>query len=129
MKKYRFIKPYLDNGKTNLRETIEKSGVYLIHKKGDVKPVYVGMSGNNLYKTILRHFQSWEDKQTRVTYPKQGYLVRVVTCTPLQAAKLERALIVKHKPKDNPNKYDNYMLDLSDKKAIEVYEDKDIVPF
>ena len=129
MKKYRFIKPYLDDGKTNLRETIEKSGVYLIHKKGDVKPVYVGMSGTNLYKTILRHFQSWEDKQTRVTYPKQGYLVRVVTCTPLQAAKLERALIVKYKPKDNPNKYDNYMLDLTDKKAIQVYEDKDIVPF
>jgi excinuclease UvrABC nuclease subunit len=129
MKKYRFIKPYTDDGKTNLRETIEKIGVYLIHKKGDVKPVYIGMSGSNLYKTILRHFQSWEDKQTRVVYPKQGYLVRVVTCTPLQAAKLERALIVRHKPKDNPNKYENYTLDLTDKKAIQVYEEKEVAPF
>ena len=83
------------------------------------------MSTTDLYTTCLRHFQNWEDtKQIRVTYPKQGYKIRVVLCTKLQAVKLERALIVKYKPKDNPNKYLNYTLEMSDKKIINEYIDE-----
>jgi len=124
MKKYKIIKPYTGD-KTNIRFTDGKSGVYLIYPAGSQKAVYIGMSQTNLYKTILRHFQSWEDsKQIRTTYPKQGYSVRIVICTPQQAERLERALIVKHKPSDNPNKYDLYTLTKTDIIDINKYIDE-----
>ncbi len=118
MKKYKLIEPYKKDNKTNLAFTIGKSGVYLIYKKGSTKPVYIGQSGSDIYKTITRHFQSWEDStQIRITYPKFGYMVRVVFCTKLQALKLEKALIIKHKPQDNPSKYLNYTLSLDEIKT------------
>lgn len=42
----------------------------------------------------------------------------VYTATGSQASKLEKALIVKYQPADNPNKYNQYVLKLSDEKKV-----------
>lgn len=122
MRKSRFIQPYKKK-RTSFPETKGKSGVYLI-KEND-KLVYVGYSGNNLYRTMYRHFESWSHKsQEVVTYAgklRNRYLVRVILCTAAQAARLERMLIIKHLPRDNENKYRNYQLDLRDKKVYQEY--------
>jgi hypothetical protein len=123
--KTRFMPVYVD-GKPNpnlIRSNKKKPGTYLIKVNGALK--YIGYSGSNVYKTLLRHFQSWEDsRQTRVTYPQRDYVTaRVIyTTTPAQAAKLEKALIIKYRPADNPNKYENYELDLRDREAVSAYE-------
>ncbi len=108
MRKFRTKSPYDKDGKTNFKYTNGKSGVYLIYK--DSKLMYVGMSGSNLYKTMYRHFQSWEDStQIRTTYngksTRNKFTCRVVLCSPSKAASLEKMIIIKHKPKDNPIKY------------------------
>lgn len=116
--KQRRQKPYKENGKTNL--IIQgRPGVYMIYKNDELK--YIGYAGKNLYKTVYRHFQSWKDKtQARVTYKDlKGITVRIVfTNNGSQAANLERALIVKYAPIDNPNKYAQYVLKLSDTKKV-----------
>lgn len=123
MKQTKYFKPYKKPQSTNLKFTEGKSGVYLIKRKGDTKPVYVGMSGSNLYKTITRHFQSWEDpRQVRVTYSqKSDIVIRVILTTPKQAERLEKYLVLKYKPEDNPNKYENYQLDAFDKVVVNSY--------
>jgi hypothetical protein len=122
MKKFRRQTPYNKDGTTNFRYTQGKPGCYVIYK-GD-KPVYVGMSGTNVYKTMYRHFQSWNDKtQVRITYkPKavKPFSCRVILCTPSQAARLEKMLILKYKPKDNPMKYNLFT---ADKQDIKVYDE------
>lgn len=101
----------------NLRNV---GGVYLIFKSG--KLVYCGKSRNNLYKTMYRHFQNWEtSNQTRVVYKN----LKDITCQVIYLNKirdidnLEKAIILKHKPKDNPQKYNNY---LPDEKEEEIYD-------
>lgn len=107
--KQRRVKPYHADGKTtfNLQGL---PGVYLIYV-GDVID-YIGYSGTNLYKTLYRHFQKWNDKtQIRVTYPKNqsNITVRVVyTKSANHAAHLEKSLINKYKPKSNPTQYLDY---------------------
>jgi len=116
--KQRRSKPYKDNGKTNFNIQ-GRPGVYMIYKNDELR--YIGYSGTNLYKTLYRHFQSWKDKtQTRVTYKDlKGITVRIVyTTNGSQASNLERALIVKYAPIDNPNKYAQYVLKLSDTKKV-----------
>lgn len=124
MQKSRFIQPY-KGSKTSYPDTKGRSGVYLI-KEND-KLVYVGYSGTNLYRTMYRHFESWTHRsQEVITYAdkmsRKRYTVRVILCTPAQAARLERALIIKHEPRDNQNKYRNYQLDLRDKKVYQEYK-------
>lgn len=73
--------------------------------------MYVGYSGTDLYKTLYRHFQEWNDRKAeRVTYFKRmsqrSYTVRIVYCTPLQAYKLESGLIKMYEPRDNLNSMD-----------------------
>jgi len=125
IKKTKFAPLYID-GKINKDLQLHKKqyGVYLIKRNGVVR--YIGHSSTQLYKTITRHFQSWEDRQQiRVTYPKEGTTVRIIyTNTAAQARQLEKALIIKHKPADNPNKYEQYTLDLSDKKLITQVEEE-----
>lgn len=90
--------------------TAKLAGVYLIYKSGRL--VYVGYSQNNVYRTLYRHFQSWNDsQQQRVTYSPndENIKVRVIYTPPSKAAKLERALILKYQPDDNPNKYETYL--------------------
>ena len=92
--------------KSNINFAAGKSGVYIIYINGQLR--YVGYSTTQLEKTILRHFQSWNDKtQIRVSYgpiSRRNATVRVTLCSPERAKKLESALIIKHKPIDNPDK-------------------------
>lgn len=106
--KQRRCKPYQANGKTtfNLRN---KPGVYIIYRGEEI--VYIGFSGSDIYKTLYRHFQSWNDpNQIRVTYRNlRDITVRVVyTITKNHAFRLEKTLINKYKPKDNPTQYNDF---------------------
>jgi excinuclease UvrABC nuclease subunit len=101
--KSRFFAVYNKDGKTNLTKFRGLSGVYIIRRENNPELVYIGYSGVNLYKTVLRHFQSWQDKtQVRATFPKYGYSVRIILCSPERSALLEAALIKKHSPPGNP---------------------------
>lgn len=110
LKRFRGVRPFNSSGKSNLRFTNKKTGVYIIREKkrtGRIKTVYVGHSTADLYKTITRHFQEWNDKEQpeRVTYkqflPYRRYTVIVGFCHPKQVLPLEAALIEKFKPRDN----------------------------
>jgi excinuclease UvrABC nuclease subunit len=129
MKKFKFLPPYKGQGKTNFPATQNRSGVYII--KENNKIVYIGMSGTNLYKTLYRHFETWVHKlQEVVTYKtrlsKHKYSVRVILCTPLQAARLERLLILKYNPRDNDLKYKGYQLSAIDQRILVMYENEPI---
>lgn len=118
------------NPKLNLQPSKNQKGVYILKKNNEI--IYIGYSGSNLYKTLTRHFQSWEDrKQIRITYSKsENIKARVIfTSTAAQAAKLEKALILKYKPVDNPNKYEQYELKLSDENLINNYQESADAPF
>lgn len=124
--KQKLKKPYDEDGKTNfgLRN---KAGVYLIYNDTELR--YIGYSGTDVYKTMYRHFQSWKDKtQVRVTYKNIKYVkCRIVYCNnSKQAEELERALIVKYKPIDNPNKYDQYILTYKDENNIKEYIQEEV---
>lgn len=135
MKKTRWFSPYAAKGKTNLRPATNKAGVYIIKEfaKGSKSGVivYVGMSKTDLYKTITRHFQKWDDpKQVRVTYSQDSnlYQIRVVFTTPKQAEKLEEALREHYKPRDNPQPLPDDWHPFSDHyKAYESFQDADTV--
>lgn len=106
MKVFKYREPYTPDGKTTYPETINRSGVYVIKRDGVV--CYVGHSKTNLYKTMYRHFQSWKDKtQVRVSYAtvlnQHKFTVRIIYATPAQADRLEKYLILKLVPTDNPN--------------------------
>ena len=119
MKKSNWFDPYILNKKGKevpaIRDcwTCAQAGVYLIRHKQTGTVVYVGSSTTQLKKTIYRHFQQWTDKQPktgrsfeRKTYPKTGYYeIRFFKCTAEQALRIEKYLIRKLQPKDNPLKY------------------------
>jgi hypothetical protein len=129
----KFYTVYIDdkiNKQLRLKPSKNQKGVYILKKGNEIK--YIGYSGSNLYKTLTRHFQSWEDRtQVRVTYNKnENIKARIVyTSTAAQAAKLEKALILKYKPTDNPNKYEQYSLNLSDNNLINNYQNEAEAPF
>lgn len=107
MQKTKFFNPYNSDGTTNLSRFKGLAGVYIIKSKdgifskGEIK--YIGYSGTNLYKTLTRHFQSWNDpKQIRVTFSKHSVVVRIIITTPAKAPLLEAALLKRHSPSDNP---------------------------
>ena len=129
MKKTKLLPPY-ENGtrKTTFKQR-NKAGVYLIWKNGLVR--YVGMSQTDVYKSLYRHFQDWNDKtQERVVYKYlKDVKCRVIYCTASQAVRLEKALIVRLKPTDNPSKFEQYTLDLKDKEIITQVQQADEVPF
>ena len=110
--KTRFIAPYTTdskgNPKTNLDFLQKKpniSGVYLIKSNRSEKIVYIGYSATQLYKTLYRHFQTWNDsQQPRKVYSKFGYTVRVIATTARRAALLEAYLIKSIQPRDNKDK-------------------------
>lgn len=123
-KRTKLLPPYKEDGSTSFPAR-NVPGVYLIYKE---KPGllsterelrYVGYSAKDVYKAMYRHFQVWNDRQVdngergeRITYRiKAGIKVRVIYCrTAKQATELERALIIKHRPKDNPDKLELYEL-------------------
>ena len=103
VKKTRLHPPY-QNGKPYFKKR-NKPGVYLIYDyQGQL--LYVGYSSNNLYRTMYRHFEQWQDKyQKHVTYNPENVQVRVIyTNTGRQAYNLETALIIKKDPKHNKQK-------------------------
>ncbi len=115
MKRTKLLKPYKEDGSTSFPARQKRRG-YLIYRTrliGEPVLVYVGYSGTDVYKALYRHFQVWNDRQAargergeRVTYPQaNSYRVRVVyTRTKAEASELEQALILKWKPRDNPDK-------------------------
>ena len=129
MRKYRFVAPYDSKGKARIQSIKKRSGIYII--KENNKIVYVGMSGYNLYKTMYRHFQSWEDTQYRVTYQDQidtnKYTVRVVLCSPAKAEKLEKGLILKYQPRDNAHKYEQLTKDAKTDLYVANYQEIPVV--
>ncbi|MDR1552567.1 MAG: GIY-YIG nuclease family protein [Prevotellaceae bacterium] len=124
MKVYKFLPPYQKDGKATFRESLNRTGVYII--KENEKIVYIGYSGYNLYKTMYRHFQSWNHKfQDVVSYKstlnRKKYTVRIVYCTKKQAYVLEKKLIQKYKPRDNELKYKDIF---SENRKVEKYAEK-----
>ena len=116
MYKSRFIAPFtVINGmrKSNISFAKKRSGVYIIAKEKEI--VYVGFSATDVERTALRHFQEWNDKkQVRTHYRYlSGITIRIVLTTANRAAMLEKALIVKLRPKDNPDKL-QHILKLSE---------------
>ena len=128
MKKTRFIPIYNSKGNSNISFARGKSGVYLIKDKETNNIVYIGYSATQLDDTITRHFREWKDKrQVRVMYrDRSRYTVRIVFTTPAKALQLESALIIKYRPKDNPDKLEKYTLNPSLAKAIDSYEATEI---
>ncbi len=117
------LNPPYKNGKPFY--TAKQPGVYLIYKNSQL--VYVGYSSYNLYKTMYRHFQRWNDPtQVRVIYNPNdpGIKVRVIYTTAARSKKLEKALILKYAPKDNPEKYKNYVLDKKSEKVLDDAENE-----
>lgn len=104
------------------------AGVYMIYKDGKLR--YVGFSSKDIYKTMYRHFQSWKDsRQIRVTYNSDLVKVRIIYCrTKEQADRLEKALILKYHPIDNPLQYYEYEPDAKEKKVLEKYFDSEEKP-
>lgn len=119
------LPPYLENGKTrfNIRN---RPGVYLIYKSN--KLMYVGFSRTDVYKALYRHLQEWNDStQQRITYKQlKNITVRVVyTRTGIKARQLEEALILKHKPPHNINRYDGFIMDEKNKEALKEFNEAD----
>lgn len=133
MKKSKLIEPYYLHPVYKTKKTVFNKrglkGVYEIWKNGVLK--YVGVSTNDLYKAMYRHFQNWNvTTQTRVQYKQlAGIKVRVIYCnTTTQALNLEKALIIKKKPKDNPHKYNLYTTDDAENKVYNEYTGEEMRP-
>lgn len=104
---------YLDTHRTNISHLKNKSGVYKIYYKIDSdKPVYVGSSISNLYRTITRHFQKWRANQKVISFKNMNYdltkfyLTYTIT-KPDEAFNKEKIEIKKLQPKFNTIKYDD----------------------
>jgi len=129
MKVYKFTEPYIKPGRTTFPETRDHAGVYII--KEDGKVVYVGFSGYSVYKTMYRHFQTWNHRfQKVISYAsrmkRHHYTVRPILCSGKQAYALEKRLIKKYHPRDNEITYELMLQEQTptqSKYAIKVEED------
>ena len=108
------------------RKNFSASGVYLIRERGVFRRpvIYVGSSETNLYRTLYRHFQTWNDRrQERYTYSQNKYEVKVVLCPPKMALRLEARYIKALQPRDNKDKLEkltNREREEEEKKALEM---------
>ena len=102
----KWFRPY-KKGKTVLpSKYYKKAGVYIIRSKQTKKLIYVGYSANNIKRTLYRHFQNWNDRQQdRFVYDKNKYELKIYRTGSKTAARLEKYLIDKLKPRDNKLKY------------------------
>lgn len=126
------------NGKTNLAWATGKSGVYII-REGLRNVVYVGKSTTNLYRTIMRHFQEWNDRRQpgRISYQddltEKVYYVQIILCKPNDIPLYEGALIAHFRTRDN--KEDEAISEKQMHTMVEKYRtmkminDADYVPF
>ena len=104
MRRTKYLPPYTDTGRTTFPAR-QRPGVYVIKKAGRLR--YIGYSRSDVYKALYRHFQAWNDSsrpEPRVVYRNLNDVrVRVIyTDSPAQASRLERALIIRFTPPDNP---------------------------
>lgn len=106
----KWFKPYRQNKPSLPSKYYKKAGVYIIRSKKTKKPIYVGYSGNNLKRTLYRHFQVHnDDKQQRFVYDKNKYEIKIYRTGSKTAERLEKFLIEKLNPKNNKEKYDRIM--------------------
>lgn len=143
MKRTRLLAPYDEEGNTAFPAR-NLPGVYLIYKEGKPTPFgkapnvlrYVGYGSRDVYKALYRHFQIWNDRQSeagergpRTVYRvRAGVKVRVIYCnTAAQARELERALILKHQPQDNPDKLELYELTEAGEEMAQAAMDAELV--
>lgn len=130
MKKSKYFEPYREalnkNGETIFKCTLKRAkraGVYFIME--GKKIVYVGMSSTNIYKTLYRHFQNWNDKrQNRKVYPKTGYKIRVIFCSKVQAERIEKHFVIKISPFDNKDRFD--YLSTSELRSVTKFNPSDL---
>lgn len=136
------LPPYDKEGRTSF-PTRNVPGVYLIYRvkefiTGNTKELrYVGFSRKDVYKALYRHFQAWNDRQVEagmreprtVFKLRHNVVVRVIYCrTAAQAVELEKALIIKHRPPDNPDKLELYTLTDHGKELANMPTDADLMP-
>jgi len=128
---YRAI--YDRTGRVNFADLeIKRPGVYLIKENGRL--VYIEHSKINMYRTMIRHFEYWSSTYgwNVTTYrdrlKRKKYTVKVILTTAAQAARMEKALIQKHRPRDNKEKYLEAAKPKA-KKTARNYLDKKDVPF
>jgi len=124
-----YTEVYPTYGKPLMAWAKDKSGVYFIKENGRL--VYIGHSGYNLYKTITRHFQQWDNRQQRVTYTPgaANYQVKAILTSPTEAPILEDQLIKKFNPRDNSNQK---TLDLTENytpEDLEILQTEETAPF
>jgi hypothetical protein len=126
------------NGKTNLAWTTGRSGVYII-REGLKTVVYVGKSTTNLYRTIMRHFQEWNDRRQpeRISYQddltEKVYYVQIILCKPNDIPLYEGALIAHFRTRDNKEEEaisEKQMHTMVEKyRMMKTIDDADFVPF
>ena len=112
---YKFHQRGRDSTQFNLKFV---SGVYLIYEKGKV--VYIGASDFNLYKSLYRHFEQWNDNRgwKHLTFDKDKVLVEVIYCNPENSRLLADELILKYKPIYNKYRESNIVSFDFDKREI-----------
>lgn len=101
-------------GKTTnaFRALMGKKGVYRLFEGR--KLVYIGCSTSDIYKTVLRKFQVWNDVQTRLFYnaSKHTYKAEAIIMPSASVTEIldtEYHLIQKARPRDNrPENYSFY---------------------
>ena len=99
----------LDKGKSPqwLSDLKNANGAYVIRRKSDGKPLYVGEShSSRLAGTITRHFAKWyEPERPHFTYSRGSVEVAVRLCPPPAAVSCQNRLIRRLQPRDNTNGY------------------------
>lgn len=123
------------SGKTNISPYTGKAGIYFIieqtitnGKVKDEEVVYVGMSSYDLYKTVTRHFQTWNDRdqRNRISYKSRiakgthNYQVGILQTSPTTAKLAEKELILLFAPRDNKEKL-AFFEQASDLQVLEMF--------
>ena len=90
--------PAYSKGRPYYRHGKPTPGVYIIKHRGRIQ--YVGYSYSNVVKTAYRHFQKWEDRQYRATFPRSAEML-IFKTTRKQAERLEKYYIEKYQPERN----------------------------
>lgn len=130
-KKIKLVPPYTPDVNTRLNPELNKyrgkPGAYIIVSRRTNEIKYIGQSGYNVIKTMIRHFQNWDDpRQKRFVYSRFHVKVRVIeTKTARRAALLEEILIKKYEPVDNLQKLELFKVKKQDLKACDLAINED----
>lgn len=114
-----FIEPFVTRCRKYRRRSIQRrkdTGVYIIRENGVI--VYIGMSQSCVTEALYRHFYPYNDthRNPRTYYDVTSdnrYTVYIIYSTAADAPKLERGLILGIKPRDNRERYQKYLDQLS----------------